>query len=188
MFLYRVVTNDNNILNKPWKGINTFIYDKDKEYLHFYFFPEHADFLQNTKYKNNSCVIKCDIPINLLEFGIGLYNFYFNFKKSPFLEARIDFSNFKDNFIIEKKDRIDSNWKNKILYKRYLRDCIYNQTSYTIIDKDEFIIRLNKDFNFLNYIYEDNNNYKEEELSYIKNILINLNERIKESKQKKLTK
>ena len=105
MFLYRVISKDNiGILNKTWIGINTFKYDNQKKYIHFYFFPEHAEFLQKTKYKNNGIILKCNIPIELLEFGIGLYNWHHRFKKEPFLEARIEYDKFKEEFIIEKKD------------------------------------------------------------------------------------
>ena len=139
MFLYRVVLKDNTkIINSPWKGINTFQYENNKEYLHFYFFPEHAEFLQKTKYYNKeSTIIKCDIPLDLLEFGIGLYNYYFTFQKSPFLEARIEYDKFDESFIIEKKDTIDDNWKNPLLYKRYLKNCVYGDKPYYIINKND---------------------------------------------------
>ena len=105
MFLYRVISKNNTgIENKPWIGINTFKYDNDTKYLHFYFFPEHAEFLQKTKYKNEGIILRCNIPIELLEFGIGLYNWHHNFRKEPFLEARIEYDKFKEEFIIVGKN------------------------------------------------------------------------------------
>jgi len=190
MFLYRVVLKDNTkIINSPWKGINTFQYENNKEYLHFYFFPEHAEFLQKTKYYNKeSTIIKCDIPLDLLEFGIGLYNYYFTFQKSPFLEARIEYDKFDESFIIEKKDTIDDNWKNPLLYKRYLKKCVYGDKPYYIIDKNDITISIVNDFDFLYYIDENYYINKKEELKFIKKVLYKLYEKKQKTKEKKLIK
>ena len=107
MILYRVIPKDNeDISNTPWIGINSFNYD-DEDYLHFFILPENVQILQYRKYKINnidSLIIRCDIPYNLIEFGIGLYNWYYNYKLVPFLEARIKRKYFKQEFIIYFKD------------------------------------------------------------------------------------
>ena len=43
MCIYRVVDKEQyingNILNKAWDGVNTFKYDENKEYVHFFILP-----------------------------------------------------------------------------------------------------------------------------------------------------
>ena len=189
MFLYRVISKDNTgIENKPWIGINTFKYDDHKKYLHFYFFPEHAEFLQKNKYKNEGIILRCNIPVELLEFGIGLYNWHHNFRKEPFLEARIECDKFKEEFIIDKKDKIDNSWKKPLLYRRYVNNCLYDHIPYFYVDRYNNIIAIKQDFDFNYYIYEGYPNIQKQKLIYLKRLFLHLNERIEKTKEKRLIK
>ena len=158
MILYRVIPKNNqNIINKKWIGINSFEYD-NQEYLHFYILPEHVNFLKKIKYDYNkidSIILKCDIPYNLLEFGIGLYKWYYYLKKVPFLEARIKAIDFKLGYIKEISDNIEPNWLNENIFNRYLINCIYNQRCFIYINKEKNIIKNNPNFNYLHYFNKD---------------------------------
>lgn len=195
MIVYRVVLTDQVIINN--KGINSFNYDKN-EYLHFFILPENAEIFQTRNYKNNninSIIFKCDIPYNLLEFGIGLYGWYYHIKMVPFLEVRIKQENFKPTFIKDISNFVKFEWKNTEIFKRYLINCIYNQNAFTYLDKNNYKIKLNNKFNFLHYFnkndlekekifvkdypYEESlNNLKIKNLSIIKRILISIKENI----------
>ena len=192
MILYRVIpTNTCNINNPREFGLNTFTYDND-DYLHFFILPENAEELQSRKYTINnqkSVVLKCDIPFEFLEFGIGLYNYYYNFKLTPFLEARMKKSNFKNFFIKETLTYVKHEWKNSEIFKRYLINCIYNQKAFAYINFKKTKLVLNLNFNFLHYFskldlekenivltdYPENislKDLKKQELSFINRIFI----------------
>ena len=195
MIVYRVLSKENiNYSNPKRTGTNSFTYN-DTEYMHFFILPENAETLQILKYKINnqeSSIIKCDIPYNLLEFGIGLYTWYYHFKFVPFLEVRIKKHDFKPEYIKETSTYIKHEWKNSNIFKRYLINCIYNQKAYTFKDN---IIKVNNNFNFLHYfnkidLEKENilvndypqdisfNDLKKQELSISKRILISFKEEI----------
>ena len=188
MILYRVESNN---LNTEF-GINTFNYQNEEKYIHFYILPEHADILQIHKYYINnidSYILKCNIPYKLLEFGIGLYNVN-NYKKIPFLEARVKLKDFKKEYLIEKQNMVLATWYDSNIFERYLINCVYNKCFY-FIDKKNDIIKLNNNFNFLYYfkkddlerenikvdnypIIKDYNVLKKEYLSFLKRIYVNV--------------
>ena len=95
---------------------------------------------------------------------------------------------FFGTFIIEKKDTIDDNWKNPLLYKRYLKNCVYGDKPYYIIDKNDITISIVNDFDFLYYIDENYYINKKEELKFIKKVLYKLYEKKQKTKEKKLIK
>ena len=196
MILYRVIpANTCNISNSKEIGLNTFNYDNN-DYLHFFILPENAGELQNRKYTINnqkSLVLRCDIPYELLEFGVGLYSWYYHTKLVPFLEARVKKCDFKNFFIKETLTYVKHEWKNSGIFKRYLINCIYNQRVFTYTNLNKTKLVLNPNFNFLHYFnksdlekenivltdYPENISLKElkkQELSFIKRILIGLKE------------
>ena len=195
MILYRVISNNNS--NKTEFGINSFNYNSD-DYIHFFILPENAEIFQIGKYtiKNQkSLILKCDISYNLLEFGVGLYSWYYHFKFVPFLEVRIKKKDFSTSFIMETSTYIKNEWKNTSIFKRYLINCIYNQNVFTYVNFKKNSIILNQNFNFLYYFNEFDlikeqinihdypkdinfSNLKKQELSLIKRTLISLKENI----------
>lgn len=80
MIVYRTVSsaevlnliNNNAIKQNTVYGQNTFKYEKDKSYIHFFKFEEHA--LYYMKKRNNPAIIRLDIPDELL--GNIEYGFY----------------------------------------------------------------------------------------------------------------
>ena len=201
MILYRVIPKNNpTISNKKTKGINTFKYDEKIDYLHFFILPQNAYIYQLLQYGQNnieSIILKCDIPLNKLTFGVGLYFWYYRFKRVPFLEARINTNDFQKEYIKEISSYVRHEWNNFEIFKKYLINCIYNQKAFTYIDKENYIIKLNPNYNFLEYFTKDdlekeniilNNSSKDEslrdlkkkELSRLNRILITLKENIED--------
>jgi len=198
MILYRIIPKSNlDICNNKIKGLNSFIYNQNMEYIHFFILPEnaHVYWMEYQFKKIDTIILKCDIPLNLIEFGVGLYIWYYHFKYVPFLEARINKDDFQEYFIKEKASYVKYEWKNQEIFKRYLINCIYNQKAFTYVDKKNYIIKLNENFNFLHYFNKFDlqkehiflNNYpkeeslinlKQKELSFIKRLLINIKENI----------
>ena len=158
MILYRVIPKSNkDISNQKINGLNSFSYQND-EYIHFFILPEHVEYLQFRKYSIDnidSIILKCDIPYHLLEFGVGLYSWYYHFKLVPFLEARIKKQNFNNSFIKETSNYVKHEYKNNEIYKRYLINCIYNQTVFKYQDNEKKKLIINKHFNFLHYFNQD---------------------------------
>lgn len=199
MILYRVILNANNISNPKINGLNSFNYQDNIEYLHFYILPENAEIIQLDKYYQgiSTYILKCDIPYEIIKdnFGVGLYTWYYRFKKVPFLEVRIKKEDFIPNFIIDKSGYINALWKNHFIFERYLINCIYNQTVFTYIDKSHSTLKLRKDFNFLHYFSRDDlkkaglstesypedinfSNLKKKKLLLFKRLLIDVKENI----------
>ena len=199
MILYRIILpNNKDITNEKTKGLNSFKYDDSIEYVHFFILPQNLEIYQLYDFEQlniKSIVLKCDIPFNLLEFGVGLYRWYYRFKYVPFLEARIKKDDFNDSYIKEKSTYVKHEWKNEEIFKRYLINCIYNQNAFKYLDSKRYLLELNKHFNFLHYFnqedllkeniivndYPDNEsliNLKKKELSFIKRMLFSIKESI----------
>lgn len=164
MILFRVIPKNNeNILNEEWSGVNTFNYEQDKEYIHFFILPENAEVFQLLKYKNNqieSIILKCDIPFYLLKdnFGAGMYRYYYPHKRTPFLEAKIQRQLFDKNFIVDTSEKIKDEWKNTEIFNRFMFHCVSSHTDKTIPPilfntnvLEESKPNLNPNFNFLHY-------------------------------------
>ena len=205
MILYRVIPKANTgISNTKVKGFNTFEYDDNEDYIHFFLLPENIEvyqFLEYEQYNIESIILKCDIPNNIIQYGVGLYYWYYNFKRVPFLEARIKTKDFKEEYIIDISNHIQSEWKDFEIFKRYLINCIYNQKAFKYIDYDKNILKLNSNFNFFHYFsktdLENNhikiNDYpkvqslkslKRKELLLIKRLIIDLKEKIEKTNEK----
>jgi len=198
MILYRIIENKNFGISNPKKSkfyLNTFDYDENVDYLHFFILPENVDALQSGKFLFNkeSIILRCDISIELLEFGIGLYTWYYRNKFVPFLEVRIKKSDFQNSFIKETSSYIKDEWKNIEIFKRYLVNCIYNQNAFTYTNTKKTKLTINPDFNFFDYFNKSDlenehlntANYpedisftalKKQKLSFIKRTLINFKE------------
>ena len=155
MILYRVIPKEKQ---ETEKGINSFTYD-DKEYIHFYILPEHAEIIQIHKYyikDKKSYILKCNIPYQLLEFGIGLYSWN-GYKNIPFLEARIKKNDFLETYILGIYNKVNEKWKNHKIYERYLVYCVYSNF-FKFIKNDKVIF--NSNFNFLHYFNIDDLNFE----------------------------
>lgn len=105
--LLNIINGENIIVNDTICGQNTFKYEKDKTYIHFFKFQEHA--LYYMKKRNNPIIIKLDIPDNLIgniEYGFygdvdtyyddSLYSYYM-----PLPEYIIPKDRFKKEYIID---------------------------------------------------------------------------------------
>lgn len=161
MILYRVVDNDKSIINKESVGCNSFNYDKNTDYLHFFILPENAKVYKKLKYDNEnkkSFVYKCDIPYKIIKnnFGIGMYRWYFPSIRTPFLEVRIKKSDFVEEFIVEKSDKIKDEWCNKEIYNRFVDLCVDKREPIISIHHHPFFkLELNDNFNYLDYFSKE---------------------------------
>lgn len=158
MKLYRVIEEGiTDFLNTDSiKGVNTFHYDNDDQYIHFFVLPENAEIYQKLKYENinkKSIVLQCDLPLSLIKdnLGAGMYQWYFLGKRHPFLEVKIKKEDFKDDYIIDSSDKVKDEWKNKEIYNRYLIHGINNLEPITIKSFIPFNVEINPKFNFLHY-------------------------------------
>lgn len=189
MFLYRVIEKEKYIngkfINKVWDGVNTFNYDNNEEYLHFFLLPESAEIYQRLKYTNNdieSVVIKCDIPYSMIKnnFGVGMYRWYYPRTRSSFLEVRLNKKDFDNSMVIEVSDNVEECWKNKAIYSRYINKIINTRN----INRDRPVkitldnngaiekVELNEEFNFLNYVPLDQLGMENLENDYNEDIVI----------------
>ena len=115
MILYRVMSSyelkklmdaDVNENEKPTlRGTNTFKYEKDVEYMHFFRYASHA---KNMISMFGEIVVKCDIPDELIDKeGLGFYSFL---RVSTIPECIIKKENFDVNFIKGFKYDLTMGW------------------------------------------------------------------------------
>lgn len=130
MILFRAVTNE-ELLNRikknnlsasaTIKGNNTFNYDPNIEYLHFFRFAEHA--FHYKKAKKCVAVLECIIPNEIIEqFGFGFYCDVKTYKNDalagwyiPLPEYIIKAENFKTEYIYDINDELYNNYIQKRL-------------------------------------------------------------------------
>lgn len=154
MKVYRVIKDEESLLNEDTIGENSFNYEEGTEYLHFFILPENANTYQRVKYYNqglSSTVYQCDIPYEILKdnFGVGMYLWYYEDHRTAFLECRIKKQDFKEEFIVDKAYGVPSEWENKHIYYRFLKNCVdFNNALKNNIGEK---IELNENFNFLDY-------------------------------------
>lgn len=183
MNLYRVVQSGNNITNNDFKGVNTFNYAENEEYLHFFILPEHAEIYKQLKYTNNSIpslIYKVDIPYEVIKdcFGAGMYTYYQPKVKNAFLEVRIKKQDFDKKYIVDQSENIKTEWKNNEIFQRYLYNCVRNDFIITedykyvekcqpvnILSYESLKVEINKDFNFLHYFSQ--NDLKKENINVV---------------------
>ena len=168
MKLYRVIQSDNNIKNEDFKGVNTFNYAENEEYLHFFILPEHAEIYKQLKYTNNSrqsWIYQVDIPYEVIKdcFGAGMYTYYHPKIKNAYLEVRIRKQDFDKKYIVDKAESVKPEWKNDEIFERYLYNCVWGigeTKEYKYVEKcrpviilshESLQVKINKDFNFLHY-------------------------------------
>ncbi len=160
MILYRTKPLDNEEKFEKQTGLNTFDYNDEKEYYHFFILPENAEVYKHikTQMENKTYyVFKCDIPYELIKnnFGVGMYNWYYPHKKTPFLEVRINKNDFNEGFILEKSPIVKKEWLNEEIYNRFMKDCVDSLKPINILNYDPLEVQLNKEFNFLDYFTKE---------------------------------
>lgn len=154
MKLYRVVKDQKNFMNEEVIGANSFIYDEGETYYHFFILPENAITYQKVLYDNqglSSLIYQCDIPYEVIKnnFGIGMYHWYYEDKRTPFLECRLNEKEFKKKYIIDKCEYVKDEWENKEIYYRFMKNCV--DESKPLKSFDGVHATINEDFNFLDY-------------------------------------
>lgn len=154
MKLYRVVHDEKKLLNEKFLGHNSFEYEKGVDYIHFFLLPENAISFQRVMYYNqglDSRVLQCDIPYEIIKdnFGVGLYGWYLEDKRTPFLECRIKAKDFKKKYIKKVEYEVDPAWENKDIYYRFLKSCVDNTDPIERLNGIKII--LNKDFKYEDY-------------------------------------
>lgn len=122
----REVTNvykRNDVRKTSLYGLNTYQYDKSKEYIHFFRYHEFADYYRKRSLKeaNNMdryvLVMTANIPHQILRENLG-YGFYSNVDKRikchicPVPEYRIEATLFKREYIVEINDSVKSKYRN----------------------------------------------------------------------------
>lgn len=134
MNFYRVVSaSSTGYVNEKSIGCNTFSYENQTEYLHFFILPETARHYQELKYKSRgeeSFIIKCQIPLTLIKnnFGIGLYGR--GSYRIPFPEARLPKSSFKESMVVEKSPEVKEEWCDNQTYQKYIA---FSKSHYPIV-------------------------------------------------------
>lgn len=130
MILFKAVTNEellNRINNSNHsetytiRGKNTFNYDPNIEYLHFFRFAEHAFYYK--KAKRCVAVLECIIPNEIIEqYGFGFYGDVKTDKNEslaswyiPLPEYIIKANNFKTEYIYDINDILYNNYIQKRL-------------------------------------------------------------------------
>lgn len=130
MILFRAVTNEellarinnnNHFEIYTIKGKNTFNYDPNIEYLHFFRFAEHAFYYK--KAKRCVAVLECIIPNEIIEqYGFGFYGDVKTYKNEvlagqyiPLPEYIIKADNFKTEYIYDINDVLYNNYIQKRL-------------------------------------------------------------------------
>lgn len=119
--------NNNEIYHSELKsfGINTFSYEKDIEYIHFFYYPESCEiYLKNKPYLQTNIMI-CDIPKRILKKYIG-YGFYSQVVPDytiPILEFAIPLEEFNLKYIkkIISNEEIEL-YLNGVKFDNYLRN------------------------------------------------------------------
>lgn len=83
------------------KGTNTFMYELDKDYIHFFLYPENCVYCLYDKQFSISSIIVCDIPDDILErnFGYGYYSEIYEGRYIPTPEFAIPIEEFKIDYI-----------------------------------------------------------------------------------------
>ena len=132
MILYRVMSSEelkelmgieaSKCERSTYCGNNTFIYERNTEYMHFFKYAEHAkDYL----YKFGVIIAKFNIPDEIIDQkGFGFYN-----SDIPVLpEYIIKKENFDINYIVDFKSSLTFGWcKPKVekekMYGQYLGSC-----------------------------------------------------------------
>lgn len=82
-------------------GTNTFNYDKDTDYIHFFYFPENCAYYTKRRSYRVSNIIICDVPDELLKkyLGYGYYDGICGGRYIPFPEFAIPLDEFSIDYI-----------------------------------------------------------------------------------------
>lgn len=93
---------DGRKYKKPFKsfGTNTFSYDEAIDYIHFFLYPESAEYYANSV-PTIFGIVTCDIPDELLEdhFGYGYYSRVIPGTYAPVPEFAIPLNDFSLSYI-----------------------------------------------------------------------------------------
>jgi len=130
MLVYRCVYKDEldyikqnrKYITKWGKGSNTFDYEKDVNYIHFFLFAESAENYKKYSRYNIPAIIQCDIPYEvLIQFrGCGFYERVIPRYYTPVPEFSIPLDLYKLEYICDISDNIKPEWKRKEDYSEYL--------------------------------------------------------------------
>ena len=127
MIVYRYIINDSlekNSQKHIFKNLkfnlfNTFNYDKDKEYIHFF---RYKSFIQQFFDDDNAQIISADIPDELLEKYRGFGFYIIENQEMPILEYAIPLEKFDKSCIVgvEKVQKGNAEYEDFNEYKKYL--------------------------------------------------------------------
>lgn len=114
--------NNKKYLKEFGHGTNTFKYDKDNSYIHFFLFAECAEHYK--KYSHSRFAkyfIECEIPFEILEeyYGYGWYEALIPGYYTPVPEFAIPFTEFDINYISDISDNVKSEWLRAEEWKQY---------------------------------------------------------------------
>lgn len=134
MIVYRCLTSDEilemiynkiDISEHTILGENTFKYEKDIEYKHFFLFAEHANFYKNLNRRFYPVIGQYVIPNNIInEFGFGFYDGVKTTRNNslsgyyiPLPELKINRSDFKSEYLYKLESELYSDFVIKKLDK-----------------------------------------------------------------------